>query len=342
MRKTIWMILVIQAALMGAGTTTSDRIYHSGNENKAKIDKLLAGLDMQHMISSIEIDWSDWESCGNNMAGLPGFATCFDEPAYIADYSLQAMKINSLGIDFGSDPMKNGYTRSSEEGSMHGFGWANIIKFPLMRMVIDVPGFCFEGGDLALAYMSWLDPTYDGIFSSTVFAEIDAMLNPTTIFFGAIDCAASSVEKYTDSMSSAGQATDSIRMGLPMYMGCWNSFPMGGWSHNPNPIVMGATSIGYGFAIAQRSGTIKKTMRLPSLDGSVYKDTMCGPRIEPLFVKAQYLYSLVYPKQSETVPLGAIPTEWAEFKNTTDDFDEAAFWIFQRKCFYFGAASCSK
>lgn len=341
MKQALLTCLIPWLLWSAQGTLSYDRVYDSGAASEAKIDKMLAGLDIDHFVESIVIDWTEMGTCNVGLVPTPGFAMCYDEPAYIGDYSMEAMEVHSLGINFGSDTMKNGYTRGEDDSSIHGFGYANVITFPVIGMVMGDSGLCVEGSGLSIPYMAWLDPTYDGIFSHNVFAEIALLFNPTAMLTGAIDCMASSIAGLTDPFTAVSQKNDEIRMGLPHYVGCWNSFPMGGWSHNPNPLLMGATSTTYGLAMGQRTGAIKKSFRLKGLDGGLYKDTMCGPKIEPKFVKVQYLYNMFYPTVSETVPLGATAQEWAEFKQDGTGADKSSFWIFKRKCFYFGAASCS-
>jgi len=325
------------------GFVNHDNIYITDAQDvDAKLDDLLEALDLNHMIKSISIHWDDWGSCGSNNLGLPGFAMCFDEPKYIGDYSKEPLKIHSLGVSLGSNPEKNGYLRTEDEQGLHGFGWVNLISFPIMGMILDAEEMCLEKGDISIGYLSPFDPTYDGIFSQNVFADITAMMHPETMLLGAIDCLSSSVSELDDPLSTFSQNNNKVRMALPHYVGCWNSFPMGGWSHNPDPILMGVTASTYALAMGQRSGFVKKTMPVKGFDDSYLPDTMCGPKYTAVFVKPQFLYTLASPGKSSTVPLGATAPEWAEFKNLPDSFDESAFWIWQRKCFYFGAAKCSK
>jgi hypothetical protein len=208
-------------------------------------------------------------------------------------------------------------------------------------MVISPKGLCIDKSALSIPYLSFLDPTYDGIFAKTLFADTFSMFSPMTIYLGALDCGAASVQGHADALSATGQAVDYLRVGLPHYMGCWNTFPAGGWGHNPDPIVQGTTASTYGLATLMRSGVIPKSMKINGFDGKLFPNTMCGPKVSPaIFVKPQFYYSLVEPGTSSVVPLGDIASEWAELKNDPSAADESIYWIWSRKCIYIGAASC--
>lgn len=333
-------IVTISSAEDTNGTYAGYNIKYDKQASKAKVDKILKALDAKHFSDSVEIDWTDVGFCKSGLMKIPGFATCYDEPLYVGDYSQEPMKVQSLGIRFGFAPQKNGYTRHGED-SIHGFGWNNIIKFPILGMIIDAKGTCLDRTALSIPYLSFLDPTYDGIFAKTAFADIFTMFSPMTIYLGALDCGAASVRGHADALSATGQAVDYLRMGLPHYMGCWNTFPAGGWGHNPDPIVQGTTASTYALASLMRSGVIPKTMKINGFDGKIFPDTMCGPKVSPAyFVKPQFYYSLVTPGTSSVVPLGAIASEWAELKNDPTAADESIYWIWSRKCVYIGAASC--
>ncbi len=323
-------------------SNTGYNVKYNQKDMDAKVDKLLKALDMTHWVDSIEIDWTDWGTCKSKTVSIPGSSFCFDEPLYVGDYSQESLKVQSLGIRFGHAPEKNGYSRHSED-AMHGFGWNNVIKFPILGLVVDSPMLCMERGDISIPYLSFLDPTYSGIFAGIAFADVFAMFNPSTIYLGAIDCAAASVRGYTDTTSTTGESIDYLRIGIPHYFGCWNTFPAGGFGHSPDPIIKGVTASTYGLATLMRSGIVPKTTKLEGLDGNMFPDTMCGEKISPQgLVKTQFYYSLVEPGVSEVVPLGASPAEWAEFKNDPEAGDQSIYWIWTRRCIYLGAASCGK
>lgn len=312
------------------------------DQSDVTIGDIMKSLDLDHVFDSMEVRWWKWDTCEGSLYHTPGFEMCYDEPFIIGDYSMTAGRLSSLGITLQNDFSKNGYLRQSDEASMHGFGWANLIFFPLLGLVIDVNEFCFEEGDLSLPYLSIFDPTYDGIFAGDVFAEIGNMFNTNAMLLGAIDCAASSTEFLNNFNEDVEKYNIMTRMAMPHYIGCWNTFPMGGWAHNPDPILQAATGNWYGLAMLSRAGTVRKTMILPGLEGSLFPDTRCGPKAVPEPIKVQWRMNLAYPTASEMVPLGAIATEWAEFKNKPESVDDAVFWIAQRKCILFGAAPCGE
>lgn len=332
--------VVDDLATSNFGGGTGFNVKYDTKQVNAKIDKILKAIDMQHFVESIEIDWTDWGTCQSGTIHIPGVAFCFDEPLYVGDYSPEALKVQSLGIRFAYAPQKNGYARKGED-SYHGFGWNNIIKLPFLGMVLDTQDMCMDKSDVSVPYLSFLDPTYSGVFAQALFADTFAMMSPSTILLGALDCAAASAQGHADTLSATGKGIDYLRVGLPHYMGCWNTFPAGGWGHNSDPIIQATTSSTYALAALMRSGAIPKSTKVDGFDGKLFPDTMCGSKASPhAFVKPQFYYSLVTPGISQVVPLGAIASEWAEFKNDPSSADEAVYWIWSRRCIYLGAAKC--
>jgi len=334
-RILIALLLGVQVA-MGAG----GQAPANGDEAKSRMQDFMKNLDWNHFEKSFSFDFTKWSTCGNSNLGIPGYAACYDEPMLLADYSKKPLKVQSLGISLGSDPSNFGYTRKSK-GSYHAFGHVNLVKFPFLGEIIDSRYLCLIGGDITLIYLSAFDPLYDGMFTSQVFKDVDVFFQPYTMLLGVIDCAASSVDNLVDPLGTFGQSNARLRMAFPQYFGCWNAFPMGGWTESSDPIVGAAAAIGFSLASSMRVGTISKSVKIKGVDGSIAPDTMCGPKVSQYaFMKPQFLYNLVYPTASRTVPLGAVASEWAEFKNKATSEDDAAFWVWKRKCMWVGAASC--
>lgn len=347
MMKRFFCAALMATLVVGASANVIDqtnRVFENGNAKDItpQLDKIMERIDFGRIADSIEVDFTDWKTCGNKIIDIPGFATTYDEPILIADYTTAPLKIPSLGISFDASIAENGYTRKGIS-AIHNFGHVSLVKFPFLGMVMDSKFLCLEKGDVDLLYLSAFDPLYDGMFTNMVFADINAFFSPELMLLGLPDCISASVDSMLSPLNTLGQENNRLRLSLPHYLGCWNSFPMGGWSHNSDPIVAGATAVGFSLATCMRFGAISKTVRIKGLDGSLLPDTMCGPASSPqVFVKPQFLFQLVIPTASATVPIGATAPKWAEFKNKPDSADESTFWIFQRKTFYMGAAKCSK
>ncbi len=343
MKQLIFALLLLLSLPAQSEVMNNLNIYvpdGEAEEADSKFDEFISGIDLNHFTDSVEIDFTDWKACGNNVFGIPGIAGCYDEPVMMADYSKEPLQIQSLGISLSKNPQKSGYTRKSNEG-MFAFGHVNIITFPFLGMIMDSKWLCLVEGDVALSYLSAFDPMYDGMFAKMLFADINIFFKPELMLLGFIDCAAATVDNYTSGLSSIGQANDKLRMSFPHYFGCWNTFPMGGWSQNADPIVSGGTATSFALSSIMKVGMLKKSIRIKGLDGKLLPDTMCGPKISPqAFIKPQFFFQLIYPTKSRVVPLGASAPEWAEFKNKPNSVDNSAFWIWKRKCLYFGAAAC--
>lgn len=344
MKHLILAAAMLVTALFGEGYTTYNGVHIQTGEQHAPahLEEILANLDLAHTVESIKIDWGKWGFCRGPLYNIPGFEMCYDEPVGVADWSVSPGSIHSLGISIGNNPAKAGWSRFGGDEGFNKFGYANFVYLPILGMVLEASGMCLEKGDIAVPYLSVFDPTYDGVFAPNIFAEMTFLFNPTAMLLGAADCAAASTAHLSSSFDSTQKANDDIRMSLPHYVGCWNSFPMGGWSHNPDPILHAGTSTVYALAVLQRAFVLQKTARIQGYDGSVLPDTMCGPKDTAIFVKPQWLINLAYPVASSVVPMGAIAPEWAEFKNSPESVDNISFWVHQRKCFWFGAAACSR
>lgn len=342
--KKLFFTLSLAAVLLADGYTTYGGVYVETGEEHAEshFEDVLSSLDLDHTIESIKIDWSKWGMCKGPLYNVPGFEMCYDEPVAIADYSMMPGDIHSLGISIGTNPEQAGWMRFGNEEGLNKFGYTNLVYFPLFGMIIDSDEMCFEKGDLAVPYISRFDPTYDGMYSGSVFFDIVNLFNVNAILLGAVDCAAASTAYLSSLFDTTRKKNDEIRMTLMHYIGCWNTFPMGGWSHNPDPILQAGTGAAYSLAMLTRAGLLLKTAEIDGYDGGLLPDTMCGPKETPVFVKPQWLFNLAYPKPSSVVPLGAVASEWAEFKNSPESIDDVSFWVHQRKCFWFGAAACSR
>lgn len=337
-------LLFVVAVTLGAETyTTYNNVQMEGTEeSESRLGKMISDLDMNYFADSIDIDFADWKTCGDNVLAIPGVAACYDEPLFMADYSKEPLKIQSLGISLSTDPQKAGYTRKSEN-SLNSFGHVNLIKFSFLGMIIDSKFMCLSGEDISLAYLSAFDPMYDGMFTNMMYTDINIFFKPQLMLLGVVDCAASSVSNFTSGLSETGMMNDRLRMAFPQYFGCWNAFPMGGYSANPDPILSGGVASGFALSSIMRTGLVKKSIRIKGLDGKILPDTMCGAKLSPTyFIKPQFNFQLIYPTTSRVVPMGAVASEWAEFKNTPESIDNSAFWIWKRNCLYLGAAECSK
>lgn len=336
--------LLSAATLMADGYTTFNGVYVETGEqhSTSHLNDIIENLDLDYTIESIKIDWEKWGFCRGPLFNIPGFEMCFDEPIGIADWSVSPGNIHSLGVSIGNNPEKAGWSRFDGDQGFNKFGYVNFVYLPALGFALDATGMCLEKGDIAVPYLSTFDPSYDGVFAPNVFVEMTYMFNPTAMLLGAADCLASSTANLSSAFESTQKTNDDIRMSLPHYVGCWNSFPMGGWSHNPDPILHAGTSTVYALATLMRASVLQKTARVLGYDGGVLPNTMCGPKDSPIFVKPQWLFNLAYPRASSVVPLGAMAPEWAEFKNSPESMDDISFWVHQRKCFWFGAAACSR
>lgn len=334
------MVSHLSAAVNSNGVYISDDDYNSP-DTQAKLQDVIENLDIDHFADTFEMDFGEWGFCGSGVVISSGPTVCFDEPVIVADYSKEPLKIQALGISLNNDISRSGYSRKSLAGS-HVFGHTTFLQFPLIGMWMDSKELCLQQGDISIGYLSDFDPLYDGMHTKAAFPDLTQLFQPHLMLLEAVDCAASSAESLTGNLSTVSQYNAKLRMAIPHAFGCWNAFSMGGWATQSDPILAAGTAISYALAGSMRIGLISKSTKISGMDGSTLPDTMCGQKITPIFVKPQFLFNMATPTASKVVPLGAMAPEWATFKNTPDAVDESSYWIWQRKCLYFGAAKCSK
>lgn len=142
-------------------------------------------------------------ACGSPVI-RPGIATGFWEPVAMADVTRTPYCMVNLGglqLPFGSYQTR-GTVEFSNDDQNHSFYYVHWYKYPLLfwlKLITD--GMCLESGDLDIAYLTELDPTWGDDESTFI-------LNPEALLFGnllaqaacAADGVAASFSKPLDSL----------------------------------------------------------------------------------------------------------------------------------------------
>lgn len=142
-------------------------------------------------------------ACGSPVIH-PGITTGFWEPVAMADVTRTPYCMVNLGgmqLPLGSNQTR-GTVEFSNDDHNHSFYYVHWYKYPLLfwlKLITD--GMCLETGDLDIAYLTELDPTWGDDESTFI-------LNPEALLFGnllaqaacAADSVAASISKPLDSL----------------------------------------------------------------------------------------------------------------------------------------------
>jgi len=131
-------------------------------------------------------------ACGSPVIH-PGISTGFWEPVAMTDVTRTPycmVNIGGVQLPMGSY-LQSGYVESANSDYNHSFYYVHWYKYPLLYWIkIITDGMCLESGDLDIAYLTELDPTWND-------DELTFLLNPEALLFGNVlaqsACAADSV-----------------------------------------------------------------------------------------------------------------------------------------------------
>ncbi len=134
----------------------------------------------------------------NGGVPVPGISTGFWEPVAMTDVTRTPFCMVNLGgmqLSFGS-AYAMGETETANSDHNNSFYYVHWYKFPLLYWLnILTDSVCQEGGDLDIAYLTELDPTWND-------DELGFLQNPEAFLFGNLiaqaACVADSIATLTD------------------------------------------------------------------------------------------------------------------------------------------------
>lgn len=230
----------------------------------------------------------------------PGLAIGYWEPMAMTDVSRSPGCMVNLGgfsINLGKTGM--GTARKDDKQVNGAFYHVHWYKYPLTYWLnIITSAGCLEGGDMDIAYLSEIDPTW-------VDSSLTTILNPEAILFanpiaqGA--CAA-------DAMASA------FHMPLDILFWCAGSqgsmYPFSGWVSNESSPLQSSLLVSERMAYKlHRQGQIME---------SIGKDkAVCYEYPSPIIPKERWRYQMVnmYPDSGQCHPVGRSVMRWEAGKN---------------------------
>lgn len=233
-------------------------------------------------------------SCGVRV----GISTGFWEPAALVDVTRHPwcfVNLGGMGLDMGITHTGTVETASSRHnGSFYHVHWYHYPLFSLLKILTDA--MCMESGDLDIASLSELDPTWgDDAWSFLMNPEAVLFGNPVAQAACAADSIASSVSGPIDSLFWCGGSQGSL-------------YPMNGFVQEH------AGDEQASLLLTERMAyLLHRALRLPD---SVGQDgpALCFPRYSPFMPKSRYRYQMVNPLPTTgnhgCHPFGATTLTW--------------------------------
>lgn len=250
-------------------------------------------------------------ACGTPVPRI-GVSTGFWEPIALVDVTRQPFCMVNLGgmqLNMGSSyGIADNQTASSPDNN--SFYYVHWYKYPLLYWLnIITDGLCIESGDLDIAYLTELDPTWRD-------DELGFILNPEAILFG-------------NPIAQAACAADSIAAtaSLPIDMLFWcagsqgSMYPLTGHVQEHIGGVQASTLLTEKMAY--------KMHREGLLWDSVGENSpaLCINYLSPIIPKSRYRYQMVNPLPTVgdggCHPFGATTSVWGsghEYPVTGEDF----------------------
>lgn len=252
--------------------------------------------------------------------GVPpkvGIPLTFWEPTRLVDVTRHAYKLVGLGgVSIGSETIKNrGSVGINPEGnyqtSFYHVHWYTYPVFSILGLFTDF--ICIEKGNLDMAYMSELDPTWND-------DQLSLILNSEAAFFGNPLAQLSCIADCTS--ATAGFPLNK----LFWCAGCQGSlYPFTGTvSHHVGGIQASSLLL---------HSMIAKLHRMSLLKG--YDETeFCEAKFMPIIKKSMYKTQLVYPV-AQTIgpcnPLGKSDVIWGAGKAFPVKGEEFVYFVWVKK-----------
>lgn len=289
------------------------------------------------------IDWSffadsfEWKtklcSCEVGDTGLQkaGFELSLYEPIGLIDVTSTPWNFPSIGISLSNSlGRKQGTSRNSESGA-ESFRYTHFVVYPIFSVINLLTDYiCFERlSVLTFGFMAEINPAHN----NDVLASF---LNPHKLLFALaspaciLDCAASTAY---ESMNS-----------LFFCAGCWGSMSTNtGWTPGAQPVTEAGLlatrvldNMHMSYALSKTSNA---TFATESLNASL-QNSMCKETYFPAVIKTQYRLQLAYPVTWDAKRIGAMRTDWADYKLGKDKSDDIAFWLWRKRDQCAGAYDC--
>ncbi|TCZ55633.1 conjugal transfer pilus assembly protein TraU [Klebsiella grimontii] len=249
-----------------------------------------------------------------------GMAIGYWEPMALTDVSRSPgcmVNMGGLSINIGKTGM--GTAKKDDKQVNGAFYHVHWYKYPLTNWLnIITSAGCLEGGDMDIAYLSEIDPTW-------VDSSLTTILNPEAILFANPIAQGACV---ADAMASA------FHLPLDILFWCAGSqgsmYPFSGWVSNESSPLQSSLLVSERMAYKlHRQGQIMETI---GRDKAV-----CYEYPSPIIPKERWRYQMVnmYPDSGQCHPLGRSVMRWEVGRNPPNTRKNYGYLMWRkRNCVY--------
>ncbi len=229
----------------------------------------------------------------------PGLAIGYWEPMAMTTLAVRQAVWSIWGLQYQSRQDRHGDRKKGRQAGERRFYHVHWYKYPLTYWLnIITSAGCLEGGDMDIAYLSEIDPTW-------VDSSLTTILNPEAILFA---------NPIAQGACAADALASAFHMPLDVLFWCGGShgslYPFNGQVSNESSPLQSSVLVSERMAFKlHRQGQIME---------SIGKDkAVCYEYPSPIIPKERWRYQMVnmYPDSGQCHPLGRSVMRWEAGKN---------------------------
>ncbi|EFT4510581.1 conjugal transfer pilus assembly protein TraU [Salmonella enterica subsp. enterica serovar Stanley] len=230
----------------------------------------------------------------------PGLAIGYWEPMALTDVTRSPGCMVNLGFSLPAFGKTAQGTAKKEDKQVNGaFYHVHWYKYPLTYWLNIITSLgCLEGGDLDIAYLSEIDPTWtDSSLTTILNPEAVIFANPIAQGACAADAIASAFNKPLDVLFWCAGSQGSM-------------YPFNGWVSNESSPLQSSLLVSERMAFKlHRQGMIMETIGK--------NNAVCNEYPSPILPKERWRYQMVnmYPDSGQCHPFGRNVMRWETGKN---------------------------
>lgn len=229
-----------------------------------------------------------------------GLAIGYWEPMALTDVTRSPGCMVNLGFSLPAFGKTAQGTAKKDEKQVNGaFYHVHWYKYPLTYWLNIITSLgCLEGGDMDIAYLSEIDPTWTD-------SSLTTILNPEAVIFA---------NPIAQGACAADAIASAFNMPLDVLFWCAGSqgsmYPFNGWVSNESSPLQSSLLVSERMAFKlHRQGMIMETIGK--------NNAVCNEYPSPILPKERWRYQMVnmYPDSGQCHPFGRSVTRWETGKN---------------------------
>ncbi|HGW7430510.1 conjugal transfer pilus assembly protein TraU, partial [Escherichia coli] len=229
-----------------------------------------------------------------------GLAIGYWEPMALTDVTRSPGCMVNLGFSLPAFGKTAQGTAKKDEKQVNGaFYHVHWYKYPLTYWLNIITSLgCLEGGDLDIAYLSEIDPTWTD-------SSLTTILNPEAVIFA---------NPIAQGACAADAIASAFNMPLDVLFWCAGSqgsmYPFNGWVSNESSPLQSSLLVSERMAFKlHRQGMIMETIGK--------NNAVCNEYPSPILPKERWRYQMVnmYPDSGQCHPFGRSVMRWETGKN---------------------------